>query len=85
VEKDIRQAILKIDEENKRAQKILQKYPPRTGLKSQSQQQRQKPQKQKPLMSDTQQPPPMKKGWFDKIPKPPMPPPFWKKIPKLLR
>ena len=85
VEKDIRQAILKIDEENKRAQKILQKYPPRAGLKSQSQQQRQKPQKQKPLMSDTQQPPPMKKGWFDKIPKPPMPPPFWKKIPKLLR
>jgi len=88
VEKDIREAILKIDEQKKRAQKILQKYPPRTGQKKNPQQQRQQQQPrqpQKPLMSQKQQPPPMKKGWLDKIPKPPMPPPFWKKIPKLLR
>ena len=93
VEEDIRQAILKIDEEKKRAQKIRQKYPPRSEQKNhphhqhQQQQQQQQQQRQKPLkqlMSDKQQPPPMKKGWFDKIPKPPMPPPFWKKLPKLL-
>ena len=82
VEKDIREAILKIDEQKKRAQKILQKFPPRSGHKKNPQQQRQP---QKPLMSQKQQPPPMQKGWLDKIPKPPMPPPFWKKIPKLLR
>ena len=82
VEKEIREAILKIDEEKKRAQKILQRYPPRNGQKKNPQQQRQP---QKPLMSQKQQPPPLKKGWLDKIPKPPMPPPFWKKMPKLLR